>query len=382
MVIRTFIRLLTLRPTALLVFALVMVSTLSGCRRDDSLKIGYLGTLTGRHSDLGVAGRDGAVFAVEEINRAGGINGRRLELVIRDDEGKAERAQAAVQELIATGVTAIVGPMTSSMAMATVPLVNGSPVIMVSPTVSTGELSGKDDNFLRIYPTNALKTQQLAAYARKNLGLSRLSVVYDLSNRAYTEDWQRVFTSQFTALGGAVISTVTFDASRQADYLAVARSLLAEKPEGVLILAGAVDTAMICQQIRKHDASTVLFATEWSSTPELLVHGGSAVEGIAYSQNFIRDDDSPSFVEFCRSYEARFGQTPDFGAVYAYQSVHVIGRGLASSRGKGDLKGAILGIGTFTGLQGDFSIDRFGDADRKPFLMTVRQGAFKRMEVP
>lgn len=382
MVIRPFARLFALRPVALLACAAVMVSTMSGCRRDDSLKIGYLGTLSGRHSDLGVAGRDGTIFAVEEINRAGGINGKRLELVIRDDEGKAGSAQTAARELIAAGVTAIVGPMTSSMAMATVPVINDSPVVMISPTVSTGDLSGKDDNFLRIYPTNAQKTLLLAEYVRTSLGLTRLAVVYDLSNRSYTDDWRREFTRRFEALGGAVAPVITFDASGQTDYLSVARTLLAKKPQGVLILAGAVDAAMFCQQIRKLDASTLLFATEWSSTPELLVHGGSAVEGIVYCQNFIRDDDSVPYVTFCRAFAARFGQIPDFGAVYAYQTVKVIGAGLAKNPAPGGLKGAILGIGTFPGLQGEFSIDRFGDADRKPFLMTVRQGAFRRVEVP
>jgi len=382
MVIRPFARLFALRPVALLACAAVMVSTMSGCRRDDSLKIGYLGTLSGRHSDLGVAGRDGTIFAVEEINRAGGINGKRLELVIRDDEGKAGSAQTAVRELIAAGVAAIVGPMTSSMAMATVPVINGSPVVMISPTVSTGDLSGKDDNFLRIYPTNAQKTKQLAEYARKNLGLSRLAVVYDLSNRSYTDGWRQAFTQRFEALGGAVVSAITFDASVQTDYLSVARTLLAKKPQGVLILAGAVDTAMFCQQIRKLDTSTALFATEWSSTPELLMHGGTAVEGIVYCQNFIRDDDSTPYVTFCRAFETRFGQPPDFGAVYAYQAVKVTGAGLAKNPATRGLKGAILGTGTFPGLQGEFTIDRFGDADRKPFLMTVRQGAFRRVEVP
>ncbi|ANA39895.1 ABC transporter substrate-binding protein [Geobacter anodireducens] len=382
MVIRPVTRLFALRPAALLVCAAVMVSTMSGCRRDDSLKIGYLGTLSGRHSDLGVAGRDGTIFAVEEINRAGGINGKRLKLVVRDDEGKAESAQTAVRELIAAGVTAIVGPMTSSMAVVTVPIVNNSRVIMVSPTVSTGELSGRDDNFLRIYPTNAQKIRQLAEYARKSLGLSRLAVVYDLSNRSYTDDWRQAFTRQFESLGGTVAPAVSFDASGQTDYLSVARTLLAKKPQGVLILAGGVDSAMFCQQIRKLDTAMALFATEWSSTPELLVHGGSAVEGIVYCQNFIRDDDSTPYVTFCRSFDARFGQIPDFGAVYAYQAVRVIGKAFASARTVGDLKGAILGIGTFPGLQGEFTIDRFGDADRKPFLMTVRQGAFRRVEVP
>ncbi|MRR35699.1 amino acid ABC transporter substrate-binding protein, partial [bacterium] len=288
----------------LVVCAVAMVSALSGCRRDDALKIGYLGTLSGRHSDLGVAGRDGAVFAVEEINRSGGINGRPVELVVRDDQGEAEAAHKAVRELIDAKVAAIVGPMTSSMAMATVPLVNESPVVMVSPTVSSNDLTGKDDNFLRVFPPSGSTARHLATHVRQGLGLRRVAVIYDLSNRAHTEGWYRAFRSHFEALGGEVTESATFNAAVPADFLSLTGKLLATRPQGVFILAGAVDTAMICQQIRKSNPGVVLLASEWSSTPELIVHGGSAVEGLTYYQNVDRSDASPAFTAFRRAYHA------------------------------------------------------------------------------
>lgn len=364
----------------LIVCAVAMVSALSGCRRDDVLKIGYLGTLSGRHSDLGVAGRDGAVFAVEEINRSGGINGRPVELVVRDDQGEADAARKAVREFIDAKVAAIVGPMTSSMAMATVPLVNESSVVMVSPTVSSNDLTGKDDNFLRVFPPSGSTARHLAAHARQGLGLKRVAVIYDLSNRAHTEGGYHVFRRHFETLGGEVTASATFDAGVPADFLSLTDKLLATRPQGVFILAGAVDTAMICQQIRKSNSSVALLASEWSSTPELIVHGGAAVEGVTYYQNVDRTDTSPTFTAFRRAYRTRFGADPDFGAVYAYQSVQVVSRGLASGPPPGGLKKAILAIGAFRGVQGDFAIDRFGDAERKPFLMAVRQGAFQRVE--
>lgn len=380
-VVRSLMRIFT--PAllgGLVVGTVALVSAVSGCQRDNAVKIGYLGTLSGRHSDLGVAGRDGAVFAVEEINRSGGVNGRPVELVIRDDQGEAETARKAVREQIGAGVEAIVGPMTSSMAMATVPVVNESPVVMVSPSVSSNELTGKDDNFLRVFPPSGSTARHLAAHVRQGLGLKRVAIIYDLSNRAHTEGWYRAFLSHFTALGGEVTASATFNAGVPADFLSLAGKLMATRPQGVFILAGAVDTAMICQQIRKSDPRVTLLASEWSSTPELIVHGGSAVEGLTYYQNVDRTDTAPAFSAFRGAYRARYGADPDFGAIYAYQSVHVVCRGLASAPPPGGLKKAILAIGAFRGVQGDFTIDRFGDAERKPFLMTVRQGAFQRVE--
>lgn len=360
-------------------FCLVSLLFAAGCSKNEPVRIGYLGTLTGRHGDLGTAGRDGAIFAVEEINRRGGIKGRPVELVIRDDRDDPETAKRVVRELTGERVAAIVGPMTSTMAVATAPVVTESHVVMVGPTIATNDLAGKDDNFLRVYPASRTTAHHLARHARRR-GISRIAVLYDLANRAHTEGWYRHFREEFEREGGTVVAALSFDSGRPVGFLSLTRQALAARPDGVLLLSGGLDTAMLCQQLRKLGASLPIIASEWSATDELIHHGGSAVEGITYYQYYDRNDGSPRFAEFRESFSRRFGVPPEFGAVYAYDATQVILQGLAAADSPSKLKEAILARGRFHGVQGEFTIDRFGDADRKPILMTVTEDGFKKME--
>lgn len=364
----------------LVVFCLFYVLSVPGCTRNEPVRIGYVGTLTGRHADLGTAGRDGVIFAVEETNRKGGVNGRQVEVLVRDDRGDPETAKRVVQELIDRKVTAIIGPMTSGVALAVAPVVNGSDVAMVSPTVSSNELTGRDDNFLRVYAPSRSNARKLAEYARKNLGIGRIAVIYDEANRAHTEGWYRYFRERFEELGGEVVAVKPYDSTRSVAFLAISREVATARPGGVLMLAGGLDTAMFCQQFRKIGAGIRLLASEWSSSDELILHGGAAVNGIIFYQNFNRHDVSPRYTGFRETYRQRFSSDPEFGAVYAYDATEVALRGVASTRDGGTLREAIIRLGRFSGVQGDIIVDRYGDAERIPFLMTVRDGIFKRLE--
>ena len=165
-----------------LLLILILSSSLFCCSPKESVKIGFLGGVSGRVADLGIAGRNGALLAVEMRNRTGGINGRTIELLVEDDQQDAEQAKAAVQRLIDHKVEAIVGPMTSMVAMATVPLVNQARIVMMSPTVSTQDLSHIDDYFFRVISSTAEYAHKSADYQAMQQGIRQVAAAYDLRN--------------------------------------------------------------------------------------------------------------------------------------------------------------------------------------------------------
>ena len=172
----------------LLISVLLMVG-LSGCeKKKQPLKIGFAGSLTGRYSDLGVAGRNGATLAVEQINEAGGIHGRLVELIVKDDKNDPEVALQIDKELIEDGVAAIIGHMTSVMSTAVLPLINAvlplinkEKIVMVGPTTTTNELTGLDDYFFRTVSPDFQQMRQLIHYIFDEKKLRTLAVAYDLS---------------------------------------------------------------------------------------------------------------------------------------------------------------------------------------------------------
>ena len=343
-------------------------------------RIGFVGGLTGRSSDLGIQGRNGVMLAVEEVNQQGGVNGRPLQLITRDDKQDPQTALKVDQELIDEGVIAIIGHMTSAMSEAVLPFINERKVLMISPTTSTNKLTGIDDYFLRVIsPSNHL-TNIEASYAFENTKLRRVAAVYDLSNRAYSEEFTANFKSEFERLGGKIVSVDTFTAGPDVSFKNLVQELLKADPDGIIIVAGAVDTAMICQHVRIAGSKIPIFISGWAQTPDLLRHGGPAVEGIIGTMYQDLDSTAKPFVAFKDKFQTRFGgDGPTFAAIFGYEAVMALKESLSRNPDPRQLKETILKQKTFQGLQGAFEIDSYGDAKRSAYVITVSNNRFKVM---
>ncbi len=341
------------------------------------IKIGFVGGLTGKISDLGIQGRNGATLAVEHINRQGGIHGRPVKLVAKDDKQDVQTALTVDKQLIDEGVTAIVGHMTTAMSEAVLPLINDRKMVMISPTTSTKKLSGMDDYFLRVINDNTRLTDLLAAHAAKKLKLRRIVATHDLSNRAYSEGFVADFRAGFERFRGKVISSESYLIGPDAGFKNLARTMLAAKPDGLLIVASAIDTAMLCQQVRMMGSTIPILIGGYAQTPDLLIQGGPAVEDIIATEYVNYDSTSKSMVDFRSQFRERFGGAdPTFAAVFAYEAVMVLKDALSANSDPKSLKETILKQRTFQGLEGPFELNSYGDAKRTAYIVTVRNNRF------
>jgi len=349
---------------------------LAGCGPGEPLRIGFLGGLSGRVADLGIDGRNGALLAVEMRNAAGGVNGRPVELLAEDDEQDVAVARRAFDALAAKQVEAIVGPMTSSIAIVLAPLADQARTVLVSPTATTNELTGRDDHFFRVVSPTREFAKRSAEFHYRQRGMKRVVVVHDVRNRAYSESWLQDYRDAFTALGGQLVMAVGIESGDQLRFSDLAGQVLAPKPDGVLMIANSVDAAMLCQQLRKLDARVALAASEWAATERLIELGGRAVEGIAIGQFLDRQSTAPSFLEFRRRYVERFGSQPGYAGLTAFDAANVVLDGLARRVDGQPLKQVLANNRTFTGAQGPVRFDVHGDASRETIMTTVRDGRF------
>ncbi len=359
-------------------FAMLVIGLIS-CDRltSEPIRIGFVGGLTGRSAAVGIAARDGALLAVEEVNRAGGIDGRKVELIIRDTQQDPVVALDAVNTLTEAKVPAIIGPMLSSAAIVLVPKVNRTETLLVSPTVSTMMLEGKDDNFLRIRPQCRIIAHRLADYIATEKAISQVAIIADVGNSAYTRDWQECFTSRFQSTGGQVVSVVNFDSGGDHRFSALVDEALKEKPTGVLLLANSLDTAMLSQQIFKEKTDVSLFSSEWSMTRDLLRSGGHSLEGMTLFHVFNESSKKQKYLEFKKNFRARFRQEVSFPSVYAYDATQVVLTGLkAGARTGPELKKTLLKQDSFDTLQTTIGFDQYGDVKRELYLTVVKDGKF------
>jgi len=355
---------------------LVSVLFLQACSPVEPIRLGFLGSLSGRFADLGVDGRDGAQLAVDMRNKAGGVKGRTVSLISGDDQQNAEIAKQAVSQLIGSKVDAIIGPMTSAMAAVVVPQVNSAQLLMLSPTATASSLSGIDDYFFRVLPATSHFARKSADHHFLRLGLRRVVAVSDQRNAAYTESWFGDYQSAFEAHGGKVVKSLRFASGESNLFADLARQLLETGPDGILILANSVDAAMLIQHVRRLNATLPITTSEWTATERLIELGGRAVEGISIAQFLDRQSTQPSYIKFRQSYLERFGREPGFAALTAFDAVNVVLEAMEHQGAGQTLKQALLARRDFSGAQSPIVFDDFGDTLRETFITTVTNGSF------
>ncbi len=340
------------------------------------IKVGFSGCLTGRLSDLGISGRNAAILAIEEINSSGGIKGRPIELIIKDDKSDADTAVQVDKELINERISAIIGHMTSSMSMAVLPMINKEKIVMISPTTSTNKLTGIDDYFFRVMTPNQIMIEHFANYAFHKMGVKTMAFLYDLSNKTYTEGLYRIFKSEFEKIGGKIIHAKTFTSELNTDYPGIAKSVTEANPEALFIVGSAMDTAMICQQLKKMEFNKPILSDGWAYTNELVKHGGSAVEGIIFTSDFDNQSKKLKYIKFKTEFKDRFGIEADFAAAFSYEATQLLINALRDADGFHDLKRHIEKQNRLEGLQGIIEMDRYGDSSRDFFLVRIENGKF------
>jgi branched-chain amino acid transport system substrate-binding protein len=359
-----------------LITALTAALLLTACGPSEPIRIGYVGGLTGRVADLGIAGRNGFQLAVEQMNAAGGVQGRQIEVIVKDDVQDPAQAKRVTEELVAAKVVAIIGPMTSAMAEPVLAAATAGGIAVVSPTVTTTALTGKDDLFLRVSSDTSNYADLSARYHFNKNGARRVAAVFDTRNRAYTESWLNDFRKAFLALGGTVTAELPFESGAETDHAALVAKLLSSKPDALLFITNAVDTAHLAQQARQADPGSKLIGVEWASTEELITLGGQAVEGLHLTQYFDRNDRTQEYLGFRRAYEGRFQQPPGFASVAAFDATRAVLEAIGRAKSSTPVKEALLERGPFTGAQQAVRFDRFGDAQRPAFITKIKDGSF------
>ena len=348
---------------------------LGGCGEKPPVLIGYLGGVSGRVADLGIAGRNGAQLAVEAVNAQGGIDGRKVELLIRDDEQNADLARRRFVELADAKVAAVVGPMTSSMCAAVLPLADERKVLLMSPTCTANELGGKEDQFMRVISPTRVYATKSAHHQFDVQGLRKAGLIYDLRNKAYTESWTADFADAFSGKGGRVLARKGFESGDDAGLAALVESVLQARPDLVVIAANSVDAALLTQLVRRRAPTVGIVAAEWASTERYIELAGKAADGVFMAQFYDRFSGAPGFQSFRTRYRDRFGEEPGFGGVAAYDAATVVFHAIRQQGGK-SLREAVLSIRRFDGVQGRIEFDANGNADREVFLTRVQDGRF------
>jgi branched-chain amino acid transport system substrate-binding protein len=367
----------------LTIFSALFILPLCSCTEQEPVKVGFIGSLSGKASELCLIARDGVQLAVEEINAQGGLNGQQVELVVFDIKNKADNAFEGIDVLTDSGVKAIIGPATSEMAKAATPAANKRKTVLISPTASTVELSGLDDYFFRVYPTSAANASSLADYAATVAKNQRVAILSNLANQAFVEPWQSAFTKRFKELGGEITTTLSFNPENgKISLFEFAKEIIATEPDGVLILTNSIDAGLFSQQVKKLTDDIDLYGSDWTFSGELVQYGGKNVEGFTFTTNIDMDNETAEFKSFKSNFVDRFDKEPNFPAVFSYEATQLLFDALRKNSNRQQLPDTLKKLARVKGLQAEYKLDAYGDIERPPYLNKVKDGEFVRVTTP
>lgn len=361
-----------------ILIAIAMLLLATGCQKHEPIKIGFVGGITGTNSSLSISGRNAVMFAVDEVNKAGGINGHPIELIIKDDKETPEEAIAADKAFIQEGVPVVIGHYISAVATASIEAIRDQNILMVSPTISSKDFSGKDDNFMLLVMNNTTQGEALAAYSADEKNNRRTYLAVNDENKVYVEGITAAYQRVFTTAGGVVSGKKTIPSGNINGMISAIDEAVALNSDSILCVMNASDQAMFAQQLRKRNQSIFLYSSTWGMTSDVIVQGGEAVEGIVFPAMFDSASQVPAYVKFKESYEKLYAESLDFSAIYSYEAAQMVFEGLREAKtfDSEAIKKAILNKKVFQGLQSTIEMDANGDAVRPQFLNVVEKGKF------
>ncbi len=344
--------------------------------------LGHVGSMTGNEATFGDSSDKGIRLAVDEVNAAGGVKGRKLEVKTYDDQGKPEEASvAATRLMVQDRVTVLLGEVASSRSLAMAPIADAKGVPMVSPSSTNPEVTVSRDGKVRPFVfrvcfIDPFQGTVMAKFASER-GFKRVAVLRDIKN-AYSVGLADFFLAKLKELGGTVVDDQSYKAG-DPDFKAQLTAIKGKNPQAIYIPGYYTDVALIARQARELGMKQPLMGGDGWDSAKLYEIGGKALDGSFFSNHYSPDDPSPRIQEFVARYKARYGNVPDSLAAQAYDAARITADALGRAA---DLSGtairdALAATKDYAGVTGVISINEKHDAVKPAVVLEIKDRAAK-----
>ncbi|MGH9871195.1 MAG: ABC transporter substrate-binding protein [Pyrinomonadaceae bacterium] len=338
-----------------------------------TVNIGFFGDLTGPTFNFGLSAKNGVLMAADEINQAGGINGRQIDIVIEDDKGSPEEAARVTGTLIDRyKVVAIIGAGASGNSLAAAPKAQSARVPLIAPSSTNPAVTQAGEYIFRACFIDAFQGEVMAKFAVNTLKAKRAAIMLDF-NLPYSRGLTDFFEFSFAKLGGEIVAKQSYRQG-DADYRGQLSVIKAANPDVIYIPGYYGDVAIIVKQARQLGLTLPLLGADGWDAPELWELGGDALNGAFISNHYSADDPSETIQKFVHAYRQRYGNlTPDAHAALAYDAVRFLAEAIqrAGTTEGPKLRDALAETKNFTGVTGIISMDRDRNAVKPAVILKL-----------
>jgi branched-chain amino acid transport system substrate-binding protein len=349
---------------------------------DDVIKVGEYASLTGSEATFGQSSHEGTALAVDDLNAAGGVLGKKIQLITEDDQSQAGQPATVVRKLISSdGVVAILGEVASSRSLEAAPICQENKIPMISPSSTNPKVTEVGDYIFRVCFLDSFQgTTVLAGFAHKTLKLKSVAVLKDVKSD-YSVGLAKFFEEGFSASGGKIVVEQNYS-SGDKDFNAQLTSIKAASPDGIFVPGYYTEVGLIALQARQLGITVPLFGGDGWESSVLVQIGGKALEGDYFSTHLAPDEKVPLVQNFVNEFRARYGETPDSMAALGYDSAMILADAIkrAGSTDGPKVRDALAATKDFAGVTGKITIDANRNASKPAVILTITNGQFKYVQ--
>jgi branched-chain amino acid transport system substrate-binding protein len=333
----------------------------------NTIKVGLVVPLTGDVKTFGESARNGAMLAIEEANAAGGINGKKIDVVATDDKNDPTETGNAGSKLIDMDrVAVIIGSVSSKCSAPLSDKCQTAKIPMITPTstnpkVTVGEDGKRKDYVFRACFIDPFQGTVGARFAIDSLKAKTAAVMYDVGND-YSKGLADYFKASFEKGGGKVTAFESY-AKDDVDFSALLTKVRQAGPDVLFLPDYYNKVGLIAKQARQLGVKATFLGGDGWDSPEMTKIAGDAIYGGYFTNHYSPDDPRPEVQEWVNKYQAKYGQKPDALATLGYDAGLLLIQALKNApNGKPDeIKAELGAIKDFPCVSGRITFDEWGN---------------------
>jgi branched-chain amino acid transport system substrate-binding protein len=348
-------------------------STGGGSGEGGPIKVGVYLDLSGQTSSFGQSTKNGIEMARDEINNAGGINGRKIELIIEDEQGEPGKVTTVVTKLLRQdGVSALLGEVASTNSLTAAPKAQEAKIPMITPSSTNPEVTRKGDYIFRVCFIDPFQGEVMAKFAINNLKAKKAAILSDF-NSDYSKGLTQFFKQSFTGSGGQIVNEKSYTQTDR-DFSSQLTAIRASNPDVIYVPGYYGQVGVIAKQARQQGITIPILGGDGWDAPQLWELGGDAMNNTFISNHYSIDDPLPLIQKFVADYKARYGGVaPDALAALGYDAMKVLGDALkrAGTTDGAKLRDAIAQTKDFPGVTGTITMNAERNVDKPATVLEL-----------
>jgi branched-chain amino acid transport system substrate-binding protein len=341
----------------------------------NDIPVGVYAALSGGEASFGQATLQGVQLATDEINASGGVLGKKIRLVVEDDQGRAEDAASVVTKLITRDdVVAVIGENSSNQSLAAAPVCQNNKVPMISPSSTNPNVTKKGDYIFRVCFTDPYQGKALATFARTNLKANHVAILRDNKND-YSVGLAEVFRAQFTSMGGKIVAEQSYSGG-DTEFRPQLTAIKAANPEVIFVPGFYTEVGQIAQQARELGINQPMVGGDGWDAPALLDIGKEALNGYYFSDHYFFDEPRPAVQQFVAAIRKKYNQSPAANAALGYDAVHILANAITQtgSLDKKQIRDHIASTKDYQGVSGVITMGSDRDPIKPVAMIRIDNG--------